>query len=330
LGREAITRGLVVGMYDSHKLFGGSGAGVAASVRDRIVQEAQAVGNTAGGGTVQLVLSPDLTQHIAVVGLGSEAQAGGASETVRMAVASGIKQLKAKKVTQISVGPMPDAHAAGEAAALAAYDFRAFKTEAEGDSNAALSVSAAGGGCGAWRAGLAYGSAQNLARELMATPANHMTPAAFAQRVERELGALGGVAVRVHDEAWARAQRMGGLLAVAQGSAQPLRVVEVEYRGRAGGVDLALVGKGITFDTGGYSLKLGKGMDAMKGDMGGGAAVVAAVRAVAQLRLPINVVAVVPLCENMVSGAAAKVSDVYTSRAGLTVEIMNTDAEGRI
>ncbi|KAJ2842413.1 hypothetical protein IWW36_005917 [Coemansia brasiliensis] len=125
---------------------------------------------------------------------------------------------------------------------------------------------------------------------------------------------------------------MGGLLTVSQGSNEPLRFLEIEYRGSGTDtpIDLGLVGKGVTFDTGGYSLKPGRYMDAMKGDMGGGAVVVAAMRALAQLRVPINVVAAVPLCENMINGKAVKVSDVYTSRAGITVEVMNTDAEGRL
>ncbi|KAJ2744806.1 hypothetical protein GGI20_002659 [Coemansia sp. BCRC 34301] len=319
--------GLVVGMYASHKLF--NTPQISQALQDKIVREAQAVGNKADAGSVQLVLSTDLTQHVAVVGFGCDKEQTAVSETVRTAVANGIKQLRAKNVSSISVGAMPCAHAAGEAAALAAYSFDAFKTQAKKEE--ALVVSSVDTSA-EWEAGQIYAEAQNYARELMATPANHMTPAIFAARVQADLGTLSGMKVNVYDEQWARAQRMGGLIAVAQGSDEPLRFVEMVYTGcpSSSPVALALVGKGITFDTGGYSLKLGKNMDLMKGDMGGGAAVVAAMRAIAQLRLPVNVVATVPLCENMVSGRATKVSDVYTSRAGLTVEVMNTDAEGRV
>ncbi|KAJ1670038.1 hypothetical protein GGF38_001805, partial [Coemansia sp. RSA 25] len=325
-----IKDGLVVGMYASHKL---SDAQLPQALQDKIRDEAQAVGNKADAGSVQLVLSSDLAQHIAVVGLGSEGGEAGTSEVVRTAVANGIKQLKAKNIASIRVGAMPCAHAAGEAASLAAYSFTAFKTQkaADDSSGRPLSISSADEGS-EWRAGQIYADAQNFARELMATPANFMTPSIFAQRVQDELGALPGVRVNVYDEQWAREQRMGGLLAVSRGSDEPLRFVEIVYRGKSKDASpaLALVGKGITFDTGGYSLKLGKNMDLMKGDMGGGAAVVAAMRAIAQLALAVDVVATVPLCENMVSGRATKVSDVYTSRAGLTVEVMNTDAEGRV
>ncbi|KAJ2872446.1 hypothetical protein GGH93_004026 [Coemansia aciculifera] len=324
LTRDAIKNGLVVGMFASHKLF--NSEQIPQAVQDKILQEAQAQGNKADAGSVQLVLSPDLTQHIAVVGLGSEST--NMSEIVRTAVANGIKQLKAKNIANINIAPMPCAHASGEAAALAAYSFTAFKTQKAEEQLPTISSADAE----EWNTGRVYAEAQNFARELMATPANFMTPTIFAQRVRDELASLPNTKVNVYDEQWAREQRMGGLIAVSQGSDEPLRFVEIVYQGRPGPgpASLALVGKGITFDTGGYSLKLGKNMDLMKGDMGGGATVVAAMRAIAQLRLPINVVATVPLCENMVSGRATKVSDVYTSRAGLTVEVMNTDAEGRI
>ncbi|KAJ2687618.1 hypothetical protein IWW39_002800 [Coemansia spiralis] len=327
LPRDAIKTGLVVGMFASHKLF--SSEQMPQALQDKIIQEVQALDNKADAGSVQLVLSPDLTQHIAVVGLGSSESTANTTEIVRTAVANGIKQLKAKKVSDISIAPMPSAHAAGEAAALASFTFTAFKTQKKAEESPLTIASA--DATAEWSAGRVYAEAQNYARELMATPANYMTPTIFAQRVRDEMASLANVTVNVHDEQWARRQRMGGLIAVAQGSDEPLRFVEIIYRGRPGDpVALALVGKGITFDTGGYSLKLGKNMDLMKGDMGGGATVVAAMRAIAQLQLPINVVATVPLCENMVSGRATKVSDVYTSRAGLTVEVMNTDAEGRI
>ncbi|KAJ2758455.1 hypothetical protein IWQ56_005996, partial [Coemansia nantahalensis] len=299
---------------------------------------ARALGFAGKAGQAQTVLSDDLSQQVALVGLGGEGE-DRVAETVRTAVANGVRQLRAGKVATIAVAPLPDLQAAAEGAVLAQYAFDAFKsaqaraTAADPQEARAAEVRLLGPESDAWAEGRVCAAAQNLARDLMNTPANHMTPTGFAQRVEAELAGLAGVEVRVHDRAWAEAQRMGGLLAVAKGSDEPLRFVEIVYRGAPAadaGVALALVGKGITFDTGGYSLKTGRHMDLMKGDMGGGATVAAAIKAVAQLRVPINAVAVVPLCENMVSGRAAKVSDVYTSRAGLTVEIMNTDAEGRI
>ncbi|KAJ2157461.1 hypothetical protein GGF46_004498 [Coemansia sp. RSA 552] len=336
------TQGLVLGMFSSQRLVGGEAAKLSQEQQQAIVRQAQAVGFKAEAGKVQTVLGTDLAQQIALVGLGGESADGAVdardttvSEVVRTAVGNGIRQLQARKVTDIGVAPLPHIQAAAEGAGLAQYKFDAFKSKASsaGDKTATVNVRLLEADSdSSWVAGRVYADAQNLARDLMNTPANYMTPAVFADRVTAEMADLDGVQVKVHDKAWAEAQRMGGLLTVAKGSSEPLRFVEIVYRGKADSTatGLALVGKGITFDTGGYSLKPGRFMDGMKGDMGGGATVVAAMRAIAQLRLPINVAAVVPLCENMISGGSAKVSDVYTSRAGLTVEVMNTDAEGRI
>ncbi|KAI9500625.1 cytosol aminopeptidase family, catalytic domain-containing protein, partial [Coemansia spiralis] len=279
----------------------------------------------------------------AVVGLGQDGEISDGMdytrEIVRTAVANGVRQLCSRgPITDVAVGPMPCQQASAEGATLALYKFDAFKSKlgsagenAEKAKVAFTCLEQAQPASDSWDAGIVYGEAQNFARDLMNAPANHMTPTIFANRVKDEFATLDNVQVNVYDQAWAERQRMGGLLAVSKGSEEPLRFVEIIYRGRGGGdVPLAMVGKGITFDTGGYNLKPGRHMDLMKGDMGGGATVVAAMRAIARLRLPIDVVATVPLCENMVSGGATKVSDVYTSRAGLTVEVMNTDAEGRI
>ncbi|KAJ2716517.1 hypothetical protein H4R19_000592, partial [Coemansia spiralis] len=323
--RQAAKAGLVLGMFSSHKLVGASAARLGDAQQQALVAKARALGFVAKAGQVQTVLSDDLAQQVALVGLGAEGE-GDVSETVRTAVGNGVRQLQSGKVASIAVAPLLDLQAAAEGAVLAQYSFDAFKSKQGRDADSppesgAAEVRLLGPESDAWAAGRVCAAAQNLARDLMNTPANYMTPTGFAQRVTAELAGLAGVEVRAHDQAWAEEQRMGGLLAVSKGSDEPLRFVEILYRGAPAtdsDVALALVGKGITFDTGGYSLKPGRHMDLMKGDMGGGATVAAAVKAIAQLRLPINVVAVVPLCENMISGRAAKVSDVYTSRAGLT------------
>ncbi|KAJ1947311.1 hypothetical protein GGF37_000493 [Kickxella alabastrina] len=321
-----VHKGIVLGLHSDNKLSSGSKAAISVAEQQHILEQAQALGHTGEPGTVQLMLNPARTQQIALVGLGSNKDES-LSEVTRAAVAEGIKKLYANKVKEVSIGPMPCSRAAAEGATLGLYTFDKFKTHEKQEATEVTFIEdndvAAGKVCA---------EAQNWARDLMNTPANHMTPQIFARCVEEQLGGLENVTVNVYDKQWVEDQRMGGLLAVSKGSEEPLRFVEIIYRGHASAdqVPLAMVGKGITFDTGGYSIKPGKHMDLMKGDMGGGATVAAAMRAVAQLQLPINVVATIPLCENMISGGATKVSDIYTSRAGLTVEVMNTDAEGRV
>ncbi|KAJ1838093.1 hypothetical protein LPJ73_007183, partial [Coemansia sp. RSA 2703] len=312
--------GLVLGLYSSNKLCGVDQANLSQAQQQYILDHASALGHKGESGTVHLMLSDDLKKQIAVVGLGSESAAEGQTEVVRMAVASGVKRLCANKVDSVTIGPMPCARSASEGATLALYSFDKFKNTAKADdkpNQPQIKFMAAEQKkelAAEWTAGEVYAEAQNWARDLMNTPANHMTPTIFAQNVNSELEKLDGVQVNSYDGKWAEEQRMGGLLAVSRGSEEPLQFVEIIYRGNQASseVSLAMVGKGITFDTGGYSLKPGKHMDLMKGDMGGGATVVAAMRAIAKLRMPINVVATVPLCENMISGRATKVSDIYT------------------
>ncbi|KAJ1946544.1 hypothetical protein EC988_005533, partial [Linderina pennispora] len=317
------------GLLDN-KLYMGDKVQITGEQAAKIQSEVSALGTKGDVGDVHVVLSSDGTTQIAVVGLGSTAQLEQhTSEIVRKAVATGIKKLAAQSVETVNVAPMPCAQSAGEGAVLGLYKFDQFKSK-QGEEKTPVSVTSAASE--AWQVGKVYAEAQNLARDLTNTPANYMTPTIFAERMQSELSKFANVQVNVYDKAWVEQQRMGGLLAVSAGSDEPLKFLEIIYRGApsSDSVSLAMVGKGITFDTGGYSLKPGKSMDMMKGDMGGGATVVSAMRAIAELQLPINMVATVPLCENMINGKATKVSDVYTSRAGLTVEVMNTDAEGRI
>jgi leucyl aminopeptidase len=140
-----------------------------------------------------------------------------------------------------------------------------------------------------------------------------------------------GIEIEVWNEHRLAAERCGALLAVAQGSERPARLVILRYRGTTDDrAPLALVGKGVTFDSGGLSLKPTDGMKTMKGDMAGAAAVVGAMRAIAQMKLPVHVLGLLGLVENMVSGTAYKLGDVLTGRSGKTIEVLNTDAEGRL
>jgi leucyl aminopeptidase len=169
-----------------------------------------------------------------------------------------------------------------------------------------------------------------LARECGNRPANHCTPSYLAERAKK-LGKEYALKVEVLDRKAVEKLGMGSFLAVAQGSAEPLRFIVVRYQGASKAqAPVVLVGKGITFDTGGVSLKPAAEMDEMKFDMGGAASVLGTLRAVAELGPKLNLVCIIPACENMPGGRAVKPGDVVKTLSGQTVEILNTDAEGRL
>ena len=171
-------------------------------------------------------------------------------------------------------------------------------------------------------------AATALTRDLANTPSNVKTPAWLADTAARVAGPRVEVAVR--DEKWLTTQGFGGVLAVGGGSSRPPRLIEMAYKPSGASRHLLLVGKGITFDTGGLSIKPADGMHLMRTDMAGGAAVIAAVRAIASLELPIRVTALVPCAENHVSGASYRPGDIVRHYGGKTTEVGNTDAEGRM
>ena len=178
--------------------------------------------------------------------------------------------------------------------------------------------------------GIAIGEATNTARRLANEPANRMTPTLIAEAA-KELAKEAGVRIEVFDADKCRALGMGSYLSVAQGSHEPPRFIVMRHRGRGGsGYDLGLVGKGITFDSGGISIKPADNMHHMKADMTGAASVIAALAAIGKLGLKANVIAVAPCTENLPGGGATKPGDVFTAMSGKTVEVINTDAEGRL
>jgi len=170
-----------------------------------------------------------------------------------------------------------------------------------------------------------------LARDLINRPSNIVTPTAIAEAAQQMCDEV-GLGCQVMDEAWMREQHMGALLAVTQGAAEPAKFIMMEHKpaGTTQAGPVVLVGKGVTFDTGGYSIKTSEGMVGMKGDMGGAAAVIGAMRAVAQLELPLHVVGLVPAVENMIGPTAYKPNDVFMAKNGVSIEIISTDAEGRL
>jgi len=235
-----------------------------------------------------------------------------------------------------------EVQSATEGAVLAAWDFREMKSNTPGGAGSeeprkplvdevVLCVDDASGEAEeGLRVGVAFGEGQNLARDLQCRPGNVATPSHLAD-VAVGLAETYGFSVRIFGPAELREERMEAILAVSAGSEQEPRFILLEHRGGAeGDPPLALVGKGLTFDSGGISIKPSAGMEDMKYDMSGGAAVLGAMKAIGMLGLPMNVVAAVPASENLLSGRATKPGDVIGTRAGRTVEVLNTDAEGRL
>ncbi|MEO8539571.1 MAG: leucyl aminopeptidase [bacterium] len=178
--------------------------------------------------------------------------------------------------------------------------------------------------------GVILAEATNLARDLSNEPSNHLTPSDLASRAA-DVAKENGLEIEVLERADMEKKGMGSLLSVAKGSAQPPKLIRLSYKGRKGeGYDLALVGKGITFDTGGISIKPAANMEAMKADMTGAASVIAAMGAIAKLAPKANIVGIAPCTENMPGGNATKPGDVVSAMNGRTIEVINTDAEGRL
>ncbi len=178
------------------------------------------------------------------------------------------------------------------------------------------------------RVGAAIGAGQTVARGIQVLPGNVCTPS-YVARTAEELGARHGIAVTVLDKAAIVREGMGALMAVAQGSAEEPRFIALEYKG-ADGPPIVLIGKGVTFDTGGISIKPAQNMEDMKYDMSGAAAVLGTFEMLGRLKPAVHVVGLIPSTENMPSGTAVKPGDVITSLSGKTIEVINTDAEGRL
>jgi leucyl aminopeptidase len=271
------------------------------------------------------------------------AACGAAShKSVKAAIASGIGLLKgggSKHVAVALCGAGEDSaeHAEALVAAVgdASYVYRHTKPSAAPDgalSRVTLLCEKASGKSVA--AGLARGQAiaagVTLAREFANRPGNHCTPTYLGEQAKK-LGKEFGLKVQVLDRKAIHKLGMGSLLTVARGAAEPPSFIVAEYHGAPKTqAPVVLVGKGITFDTGGISIKPAAEMDEMKFDMGGAASVLGTLRAVAQLKPKLNLVVIVPTCENMPGGRAIKPGDVVTSMSGQTIEILNTDAEGRL
>ena len=270
------------------------------------------------------------TESIALIGLGS----GDATiDDLRYAAGSAARQLRGVESIVLAL-PVSDAEqtaAVLEGAAVGAYAFTAYRSEEPDASKLpARTITVVGPGSNdlAERATI-IGEAVHTVRDLVNTPASDLYPETFADRAVAAAAEAGvGVTVLADDEL--RAGGFGGILGVGQGSARGPRLVVLRYEPAGATTHLALVGKGITFDTGGLSLKPAASMIGMKYDMTGAATVLAVVLAAARLGIPLRITGWLCLAENMPSGTATRPGDVITIRGGTTVEVLNTDAEGRL
>jgi len=290
-------------------------------------------------GAVQvLTMGGGNPRHIILMGLGKAEDF--TPEKVRKLVGKALKQAQKIKsqaldielsglgavVTGLELG-----RAIAEGAMLAAYKFDKYISERK--DNPLKQINLIGQDAAVAQGieqGFVLAEATNIARRLVDEPANVLTPAKLADEAEK-IGEEYGFGVKVRDEAGIRALGMEAFLMVAKASDNPPRLIVMEHRGNPESDEvLALVGKGLTYDSGGLSIKTPQGMVGMKGDMAGAAAVVGAMAAISKLKVKANVVGVVAACENMISGRAYKPGDIIGSMSGKSIEVLNTDAEGRI
>jgi leucyl aminopeptidase len=259
---------------------------------------------------------------------------------MRKVAGAAVRHLKPKSVQRITFALEAEhtgaeyAAAAIEGGILGAYEPDRYKTENDKKAVESLAVAAPTGAVGIGEAverGRIVAEAQNFARDLANEPPNRLTPMKMAEAA-RQMAAEQGLECEVLDREQMAQLKMGALLGVAQGSAEPPALIVIRYRPSAlkAKAHLGLVGKGVTFDTGGISIKPADGMEKMKYDMSGGAAMIGAMRAIAQLKPAVETTALVPCVENMPGSRAQRPGDIVAAMSGKTIEVINTDAEGRL
>lgn len=289
-------------------------------------------------------------KNVLLLGLGDAKSVDG--EALRVAAATALSALKSNKVTSAGVlgeslfAAIKDSPSAiqafAEGALLSAYDFDTFKTKKDsgkekkekpklGQISILLPAAPSAAQQKALERAEILSECQNFARVLGDTPGNYMTPTMLAEEAVKAAKGVAGLKVTVWDKARIEKERFGGLLSVAKGSEEEPRFIIMEYKGGgAGKKPVCFVGKGLTFDAGGISIKPSQSMEEMKYDMCGGAAVIATMVALAKLKAKVNVIGLVPSSENLPDGKAIKPGDIFYGRSGKTVEVFNTDAEGRL
>ncbi|MGZ4525355.1 MAG: leucyl aminopeptidase [Mycobacterium sp.] len=305
----------------------------------------RALDATGGSEQVHRLVVPSLAvSSVLTIGLGKPRPEWPA-DTIRRAAGVAARSLGTAEAVITTLAGLPGESgadvfsAAVEGLILGSYRFTEFRTGKTAPKDKGLRkitvLSTSKDAKAASAHGAAVATAVATARDLVNTPPSHLFPAEFAKRA-RALGESVGLEVEVLDEKALQKAGYGGVIGVGQGSSRPPRLVRLTHQGSKlakkpkQAKRVALVGKGITFDTGGISIKPAASMHHMTSDMGGAAAVIATVTLAAQLRLPIDVIATVPMAENMPSATAQRPGDVLTQYGGITVEVQNTDAEGRL
>jgi leucyl aminopeptidase len=282
-------------------------------------------------------------KRLLVIGLGKAAKAN--VHEVRKGAGTAVRFAKTKNVTELAIAtpnsallpPGPCVRAIVEGAFVGDFDPDTYRSDREDKSIRELTVIAPAGdkavATAAFNEGNIIGESQNFTRELVNEPGNKLTPTIFGKRVAKMAKQV-GLECEVYGEKKLRELGMGAFISVTQGSDEPPALIVMTYKPKMGTKKgapvLGLVGKGITFDTGGISIKPADGMEKMKYDMAGGAAMAGAMRAIALLKPNVKVIGIICAAENMPSGKAQKPGDVQIAMSGKTIEIMNTDAEGRL
>lgn len=339
---------VVVGIFEGQSKLSGKAAELDPALGGlikRLVSKKELTGKT-GSSAVLHTSGKIASDHVLVIGLGKSEELD--LDRIRMAASTAIKNAKKIKARSLvysldgqaaaDLSPFDICRAMVEASVLQEHEFAGYKSENEDDTTSleelviiennskripALRAEAA-------RAQTVAG-AVNKAKDLVSAPSNRLTPMDFASTA-RKVAAGSRLSFSLLRAKDIRQKGMGALWAIAKGSSEEPCVVVLKYKsaGRRRSAPIALIGKGITFDSGGISLKPSKKMDEMKTDMAGAAAVLYAMEAIAKLKADKDVIAVIPLCENMPGGRALKPGDVVTSMSGKTMEIISTDAEGRM
>ena len=336
---------IIIGVYQNQQLIP-SDAGLSRSLQDLIAKVVNR-GDIAGklGETVLINVVPDSTvERVLLVGLGENKALS--PKNFRKALSSAAMSLKKPFIKTIACG-LAEVSVEGsnvqwnvrqivEVLSDSVYQFTALKSDKETESklqNILVTVAESGKELAqkGLLQGLAIAEGINLAKAMADLPGNVCTPTYMAEQALELNKNHADLRVKILEEAEMQELGMGSLLSVSRGSRQPAKLITLEYRGAKNDAKpVVLVGKGLTFDAGGISLKPAAGMDEMKYDMCGGAAVMGALLAAVKMQLPLNIVGLIPASENLPDGDANKPGDIVTSMLGKTIEILNTDAEGRL